>query len=76
VAWQDTRVPPRPARYGLKGHVDKIKFAVARLIGTTFLIHLTDKSIRAMGAVVLAGRFAGGRTCGYNGPSNSVPWVS
>ncbi|WP_380784082.1 recombinase family protein [Sphingomonas sp. R86520] len=48
-----------------EGHVDEIKFAVAGLLGTIFLKHLVDKTIRGMEAAVLAGRFAGGRAYGY-----------
>lgn len=48
-----------------EGHVDEIKFAVARLLGTIFLKDLVDKTVRGMEAAVLAGRFAGGRAYGY-----------
>jgi len=48
-----------------EGHVDEIKFAVARLLGAIFLKHLIDKTVRGMEAAVLAGRFAGGRAYGY-----------
>jgi site-specific DNA recombinase len=48
-----------------EGHVDEIKFAVAGLLGSIFLKHLIDKTLRGMEAAVLAGRFAGGRAYGY-----------
>ncbi len=48
-----------------EGHVDEIKFAVAGLLGSIFLKHLVDKTLRGMEAAVLAGRFAGGRAYGY-----------
>ncbi|WP_277971266.1 recombinase family protein, partial [Sphingomonas echinoides] len=48
-----------------EGHVDEIKFAVAGLLGSIFLKHLIDKTLRGMEAAVLAGRFAGGRAFGY-----------
>jgi site-specific DNA recombinase len=48
-----------------EGHVDEIKFAVAGLLGSIFLKHLVDKTLRGMEAAVLAGRFPGGRAYGY-----------
>ena len=48
-----------------EGHVDKIRFAVAGLLGTIFHKHLVDKTILGMEAAALAGRFAGGRAYGY-----------
>ena len=48
-----------------EGHVDEIEFAVAGLLGSIFLKHLVDKTLRGMEAAVLAGRFAGGRAYGY-----------
>lgn len=48
-----------------EGHVDEIKFAVAGLLGSIFLKHLVDKTVRGMEAAVLAGRFAGRRAYGY-----------
>lgn len=48
-----------------ESHVDEIKFAVAGMLGTIFLKHLIDKTVRGMKAAVLAGRFAGGRAYGY-----------
>ena len=48
-----------------EGHVDEIKFAVAGLLGSIFLKHFIDKTLRGMEAAVLAGRFAGGGAYGY-----------
>ena len=48
-----------------EGHIDEIKFAVAGLLGSIFLKHLVDKTLRGMEAAVLAWRFAGGRAFGY-----------
>lgn len=48
-----------------EGHIDEIKFVVAKLLGAIFLKHVADKTVRGMEAAVLAGRFAGRRAYGY-----------
>lgn len=50
-----------------EGEIDEIKLAVAGLLGTLFLSQLRNKTHRGMAAAIAAGRFAGGKSYGYNG---------
>ena len=48
-----------------EGEIDEIKLAVAGMLGSMFLSNLQRKTLRGLKAVILAGRFAGGKAYGY-----------